>query len=196
LLAQLASQQKEITALKDEIASLKTKCEHIQREDNMQSISAPKWSNNVTMKDKIALEDIKNILEETRPNGTGKTELMLSNTDWKSISNALPQKQQSFKTQDSLPQKAYTVQKYTKRSFLPSEPVQTSRFIQDHTSSSSGAEEQTHRAPPQPMPKPIAKKRHIPKFVPVPESLRTVKVIEQNVNVMSYPKVRVERFHQ
>merc|ERR1711933_275997 len=157
----------------------------MQKEKNVSNYSEAKWSNNVTMNDKIALEDIKNIIEETRPNGTYKAQKMLSDTDWKSISNALPPKQNAFK-HGSMPQKAYTVQKYKKRLFLPTQPMQQT------VSAPSSSEEQTQRiAPPQPVPKPTVKKsQQMPKFVPVPNNVRCVVADNNRISVANYPKVR------
>ena len=69
----------------------------------------------------IEINDIKKAIADSRPT-TARTEAMLESTDWKSISNVLTPKYDTFQNGET-PQNPYTVQRHKvtqKRAFLPS----------------------------------------------------------------------------
>eukprot|EP01083_Nonionella_stella_P178407 630125_1 len=181
LLAQLASQQKEMDQLKETVVSLTAKvdqCEASNR-NGMNANSEPKWSNCIPKHNEIALKDIKNVIEETRPDAY-KTKQMLQNTNWKSISNVLVPKTDSFEC-NAAPQQPYTVKKH-QRSFLPPRQEQIQRIT-----------------PPQPIPKPNPNKSKKMLYIK-PNNQQKFIAIEPDIsshnNPNNYPMIRVERFHQ
>ena len=203
LLSQLAAQQKQMDTLKNEVTSLTAKVEKYENNANNDNSDKPQWRNmkkqimpssmimttqNVNKiydnnENEIALKDIKNVIEASRPNKTYKTQQILTNTDWKCISNELSEKNVDSVEYGGIPQQPYTIQKHAtkkKRSFLPSTTTQ---------------EEQIQRVlPPQPVPKHTKnKKSKIQSFVSVPESME---MNNSNYIMTNYPKVRIERYHK
>ena len=210
LLSSLASQQKQMDDLKIEVSSLKTKLQKYENSNvrtvaNINNSDKPQWNNNEQImisnlinNNDIALRDIKNVIEESRPNintnntNDSKHQIMLNNTDWRSISNVLQPKNASRIEYSGIPQQAYTIQRHQqgkqckqgkRRSFIPStisgEPM-----------------ERIAMCPPQPVPKPKkknVKKQGMQSFIEIPDDIQ---MNNSNYVMTNYPKVRVERFHR
>jgi len=171
LLSQLAAQQKEMDQLRDTVATLTDKLTAFERTGPVHS--APKWTKSapnavnamaVDGDQEVVLNDIKNAIADSRPNAL-RTQTVLQDTDWKSISNVLAPKYDTFPS-DTMPQRPYTVQRHhtvQKRSFLPSAPPQEPPKRKMILPSKQSEQGTLHRVapPPQPVPKPISK-------VPVP----------------------------
>lgn len=105
----------------------------------------------------MKLNDIKKAITDSRPS-TSRSQTMLENTDWKSISNELTPKYDTFQSSET-PQNPYTVQRHKvtqKRSFLPSAPVPPSMTMKAILPSKQTEDAIFQRAapPPQPVPKP------------------------------------------
>eukprot|EP00485_Elphidium_margaritaceum_P019432 CAMPEP_0202727150 /NCGR_PEP_ID=MMETSP1385-20130828/184980_1 /ASSEMBLY_ACC=CAM_ASM_000861 /TAXON_ID=933848 /ORGANISM="Elphidium margaritaceum" /LENGTH=490 /DNA_ID=CAMNT_0049393389 /DNA_START=64 /DNA_END=1536 /DNA_ORIENTATION=+ len=154
LLSQLASHQKLIDSLQDELKALKSTSCKSRPNSNM---NAPQWvpfqpstssvqtaAATLGDDDGIALRDVKHILNQVRPQRTSVDAVQLPNA--------------------VMPPKPYTVQKYSRRSFLPSSQSQTEQIA----------------IPPQPQPQPQ----------PRPKPPR----LSEPVVVINHPEIRVERF--
>ena len=169
LLSQLAAQQKEMNELKETVTTLKDKVSTLESAGSMHS--GPKWTksssnmmNSIATRGgsyhsqhEIEINDIKKAIADSRPS-TARTEAMLESTDWKSISNVLTPKYDTFQNSET-PQNPYTVQRHKvtqKRSFLPSAPVQSSMTMKAILPSKETEDAMIQRAapPPQPVPKP------------------------------------------
>jgi len=146
LLSHSAAQQKEIEALRESVATLSDKVEKLESVGSVRN--APKWTkptpkhatNSMSSMAKggldghheIAMSDIRDAIEESRPRQppsaypSNRTQTLLQNADWKSISNVLTPKHDTFQNSE-VPEHPYTVQRHNaapktrpKRSFLPS----------------------------------------------------------------------------
>merc|ERR1711971_248947 len=142
--------------------------------------------------EEVALKDIKNAIEESRPSQY-RTQAMLNDTDWKSISNVLAPKQPAFEC-ETVPPRPYTIQKHQRRSFLPTPtPTSPQHAIQ---------QEQVQRVvPPQPVSKPKKSKKQHVKYIPQNvEPVRGFLNAQEAMNIGPEPgpgpRFRVERFHQ
>jgi len=236
LLSQLAAQQKEIDELKDTVDTLTNKLTTFQTASA--SHSGPKWTKSTantantesaavfgtlntrstrstpqSQHHEIALNDIKNAIADSRPSAH-RTQQMLQETDWKSISNVLTPKYDTFPNNEP-PQNPYTVQRHKvvqKRSFLPSAPVQSSmtmKAILPAKQREDGNDGMAHRVapPPQPVPKPKPavsggaasrfKKQSQRAFVDIQQAMNETVSAPSVISTNTiYPKVIVQRMHK